>query len=174
MGGHTRSVVLHVTEVIDLDISPPQVVVENRPGGTVVKRVLFHNLGNVPLTIGQVGAIPLDDDLIECRTERAAVISAGDRIAGLDDYYAEMIHQAQKMLERMGPLRVRNTTGAVTLEPGQVQPVDLEIRVPEGLEKRTRYRGTAAFYTADLEFLIVPSPGAGIPGHKLPDREPSE
>ena len=103
-----------------------------------------------------------------CRTGRAAVVNAGDRIASLDDYYAEVIRQTRTALEHTGLLRVRNTAGTVVLEPGQVQPIDLEIRVPEGLEKRTRYRGAAAFYTADLEFVIVPSPGGETSERKKP------
>jgi hypothetical protein len=172
VGGHVRSVVLHVTEVVDLDISPPQVVIENRPGRKVTKRVVFHNLGNVPLTIGQVGAIPLDDELLQCRTGRAAVVMGGDRIASLDDYYAEVIRQTKTALEQTGLLRVRNKAGTVVLEPGQVQPIDLEILVPKGLEKHTRYRGAAAFYTADLEFFVVPSPGGETSEPKQLDQQP--
>jgi hypothetical protein len=165
-------VVLFVTEVVDLALSPQELVIENRPDQAVTKRVVFRNLGNVPLTVGQVGAIPLDDELLQCRTGRAAVISGGDSIAGLDDYYAEVIRQTKTALEHTSFLRVRNTAGAVVLEPGEVRPIDLEIRVPKGLEKRTRYRGAAVFYTTDLEFVIVPAPGQGVSEPGRTEQEP--
>jgi hypothetical protein len=38
-----------------------------------------------------------------------------------------------------------------------VRPVDLEIRVPESLDRRARYTGVVALYTSNLEFLIVPT-----------------
>ena len=52
-------------------------------------------------------------------------------------------------------LRVHNPT-PLALAPGDVRAVELEIRVPDGLDKRTRYLGSAALYTTDLEFVVVP------------------
>jgi hypothetical protein len=161
--GRAHPVLLHVTEVVRLDVAPAQVVIENDPGAKVVKRVVFSNQGNVPLTVGHIGAVPLDDDLLECRVGRAAYIIAGDQVTGLDDFFAELVRQTKAALEQSGVLRVRNLAGTVVLQPGDTRAVELEVRVPKGLNNRSRYRGVVALYTTDLEFVIVPSPGEAEP-----------
>jgi hypothetical protein len=167
VSGQVRPVVVHVTESILLDVTPTPVVVENRPGETMTKRVVFHNGGNVPLDIGEIGGVPLDDELLECRSLRAALGQWEDRGGTVEGFLAESIRQAREILRRAGVLRVHNPT-PVTLEPGDVRPIDLEIRVPDGLDKRTRYQGSAALYTADLEFTVVPSRERAVSGDEAP------
>lgn len=157
VGGRTREVVMHVTETIQLDISPSQILVENRPRQTLTKRVVFTNSGNVPLAIGDIGPVVLDDTLFECRTNRAAIAAVGDKITKLDDYIVELARQAKATLEQTGHLRVHLTKGELSLEPGEVRAVDLEIRVPDKLDRRTRYVGTAVLYNSNLGFLVVPT-----------------
>jgi hypothetical protein len=157
VAGRTRDVVMHITEVVRLDIAPAVVVVDNRPGATITKRVVFTNAGNVPLEMGEIGAVVLDEALLECRTGRAAISAIGDKITELDDYFAEVIRQTKTALEQTGLLRVHSAAGDFTLEPGEVRPVDLDIRVPENLDRRARYTGVVALYTSNLEFLIVPT-----------------
>src|SRR5262249_47915079 len=60
---HTRPVVLHVAEVVRLGISPQTIVLDQAAGSTVVKRVVFSNNGNVALTIGTIGRVPLGEEL---------------------------------------------------------------------------------------------------------------
>lgn len=163
VGGRVRPVVLHITEKVELVISPEVVVVHNLPGATTVKRVVFSNHGNVPLTLGEIGAVPLDDELWQCRTFRAALGALGEEIKSLETYALEIARQAKAVVERAGLLRVHNTAGTVVLEPGEVRPIDLEIRVPRTLEKRSRYRGIAPLYTTSLQFAVVPSPGEEAP-----------
>jgi hypothetical protein len=157
VAGRTRDVVVHVTEVVRLDIAPGQIVVENQPGATMVKRAVFTNAGNVPLAIGDIGPVPLDETLLECRTGRAAIAAVADRMSSLDDYYAEVVRQTKTALEQTGHLRVHLTAGQVTLAPGEVRPVEVEIRVPDKLDRRARYLGVAALYTSNWEFLLVPT-----------------
>jgi hypothetical protein len=157
VGGRTREVVMHVTEMIRLEISPAQILVENWPGETLRKHVVFTNAGNVPLVIGSVGSVVLEDTLLECRTNRAAVAAVGDQIEGLDDYLAELAKQTKAVFEQTGHLRVQLTKGELTLEPGQVGPAELEIRIPDKLDRRSRYLGIAQLYDNNLEFLVVPT-----------------
>jgi hypothetical protein len=157
VGGRTREVVMHITEVVQLDISPSQLVIENYPGATIVKRVVFTNAGNVPLVLGDIGPVVLDETLLECRTGRAAIAAAGDRITGMDDYIAEVVRQTKVALEQTGLLRVHIPGGTLSLKPGDVHPTDVEIRVPDKVDPRARYLGVAAFYTSNLEFMLVPT-----------------
>lgn len=159
VAGRTQSVVLHVTEKVDIRIAPQSVVVENLSGESVKKRIVVGNRGNVPISIGEIGAVPLDDEQLQCRTLRAAAAAVGDEIKTFQEYLAIILYQAKVVMEHSGALRVRNLSGTTVVNPGEVKPVDLEIRVPEGLDKRSRFRGVVALYTANLEFLIVPASG---------------
>jgi hypothetical protein len=158
VGERAQPVVLHVTEAVELEISPEQIVVENRPGARYQRKVVFANRGNVPLAIGDLGAVPLDDDLLQCRILRAAVDAVGEETHPLEEYLAEIARQARVVLDKAGTLRVNNTAGSFELAPGEVRAVELEIRVPDSLDKRGRYRAAIPLYTSDLEFVIVPAP----------------
>jgi hypothetical protein len=157
VGGHARTVVMHVTEVVRLEISPGQLVIDNQPGTTLVKHAVFTNAGNVPLTMGDIGPVVLDETLLECRTGRAAIAALGENITGLDDYIAEVVRQTKAALEQTGILRVHVNGSPLTLAPGEVRPVEMEIRIPDNLDRRARYLGVAALYTTNLEFLLVPT-----------------
>jgi len=157
LGGELRAVVIHVTESVQLEITPSQLVLENRPGATQTKQVVFSNRGNVALKIHEIGPVVLDDELLQCRTHRAALAEAGDQLTGLDDYLAALGRKYKAAFETTGFLRVHNAGGKIVLQPGEVRAVKLEIRVPEKLDKRTRYFGRAAISTSDLEFVIVPA-----------------
>ena len=166
IGDRIKPVTLNVVENIELNISPGRFVLANEAGATVTRRVVLTNQGNVPLKIGEIGAVPLDDDLIVCRTLRAALKAVDEdrekktekeEEPTLSDYVAEIFHQAKIILDKAGNLRVHNKTGEVTIPPGGSTAIDLEIRLPDTLEKRTRYFGTAAIYTSQLTFVIVPT-----------------
>lgn len=158
MGDQTWPVVLHVTENVALDISPEQVVLHNDPGATVNKTVILSNLGNTPLEIEELSAVPLDDELLQCRILRAVVASVGEeKETTLDHVLAEFAHASRAALSQAGILRVRNLSGPFTLQPGEVRPVEFEFRLPDSLDKRARYTGLLPIYDADLDVLVVPS-----------------
>ncbi len=159
VGSQVRTLVVHVTEVVHLDIAPSPVVIDNVPGETVTKRVVFSNRGNVPLRISEIGAVVLDEEFLNCRAGRAAVMNSGEQVTSLDDFLAEYIRQTKVALEQTGVLRVHNTADEFTLEPGEVRAVDLEIRVPDKLDRRTRYFGAVALYTSTLDIVITPTHG---------------
>lgn len=168
VAGQTQPVVMLVTEKVLLRISPPEVVVENLPGQKIKKQVVLSNRGNVSLHFGEFGAIYLDDELLVCRTLRAAAASVDDELRPLEEYLATILLSAKHVAESSGILRVHNLTGEITLQPGETRAVDLEIRVPQGLDKRGRYLGVLALYTASLSFVIVPSSGPPVPEENPP------
>ena len=158
-GGWEREVILHVTESVRLTVAPSQLVIENRPG-TVRRRVVFGNDGNVPLTIGDLGPVVLDDERLQCRVLRSTLAAGAREAQGLDDLVVELARQAQAALDRAGFLGLGTPQGPVVLQPQEVRPVELEIRVPDRLDRHTRYNGTLPIYTTDLSFLVVPAPRA--------------
>lgn len=162
VAGRKRPVVYYITERLTLEISPPQLIIENYPGATVTKQIVISNTGNVPLTIGDFGPVVLDIEYLECIIGRAAVAQA-DQFETMDNYNLEQVRQTNRILEATGILRVRNTSGSSVLEPGDVRAFDLQIRVPERLEKRFRYFGAVPIYTENLIFVIVPAASEVIP-----------
>jgi hypothetical protein len=155
---HTWPVVMHVTEKLALEISPSRLVLHNNPGATVTRQVILSNLGNVPITIEELAAIPLDDELLQCRLLRAVVAAIGDdEDQTIDSILTQFAHQGKSILAQAGLLRVRNRTGRLTLEPGQISPVELEFRLPSTIDKRTRYRALVPIFTSDLEVIIAPA-----------------
>lgn len=167
MAGRMVPVVMRVTERVDLRISPAELVIENRPDQTFQKQIVVTNTGNVPLTIGKLGSVFLDDELLICRTLRAAAAAVGDDLRPLEEYLARILLEAKHVAESSGILRVHSKAENEILQPGEVRPIDLEIRVPAALDRRGRYRGVLALYTANLTFLIVPTSGPSLPdeGH---------
>jgi hypothetical protein len=158
MADQSWPVVFQVTERIDLDISPSVLVIHNRPGATVVKEIVLRNDGNVELAIDEISAVPLDDELAQCRILRAVAAAIGSQEeSDLDDILTEFAHQSKAVLDQAGILRVRNRSGSFILQPGEVRRIEVEIRLPDSLDKRTRYRAVMPIYNADLTISIVPS-----------------
>ena len=149
----SRSVVIHVTEDIDLSVTPDEIVLSNEAGAKVTRRLVFTNRGNVPVTVRKIGTVVLDDDLAHCRALRGALDDVGDTMKGLDDFAAALGRRYKKLYETL-VIKVQNT--AVTLAPGETQTVELTITLPEDLDSHSRYTGNAAIATLNLPFTIVP------------------
>jgi hypothetical protein len=71
----------------------------------------------------------------------------------LDDFAAALGRRYRAIYDTIA-LRVQNNE--VTIAPGETQPIDLTITLPEKLDKRARYSGTAAISTSTLTFKVVP------------------
>jgi hypothetical protein len=168
LGGGTRQAVLHVAEDFDLSVQPTEIVVENRPGEVQSKQLIVTNDGNVPFTVGEIGDVVLEDELIFCRAGRIAVEPWADRLdARLEDLVVDIIKAARDESGRAANMVVHNAAGDVDVAPGQTVTVPLEITVPEGLHRNSRYQGVTPLYTADLVFNVVPARGPAKPGPQL-------
>jgi hypothetical protein len=131
--GEQRSVVVHVTEDVSLALSPDEIVLPGRAGEKFEKRVVFTNEGNVPVQVKTLGAV--------------------DTMKNLDDFAVALGRRYRALYDAIA-LRVQNNE--VTVAPGETQAIDLTITLPEKLEKRARYSGTAAISTSTLTFKVVP------------------
>jgi hypothetical protein len=157
VGGRTHPLVMHVAEAVRLRVSPDRIVIDRPAGATVFKRVVLSNEGNVPLTIGEIGEVMLGEELMLSLGLRAAVATVNNRTRPVEELFAEIIRDdARAVVRQVGSLEVYNPDAPVRLQPGEVRPLDLEIRLPEHLQPNSRYRGRLPLYTADLEFVIVP------------------
>ena len=167
VAGEALGVVLHVVEEYDLDVAPAEVVLENAAGDRTVRQIVCTNRGNVPLWIGEIGAVVLDDELTTCRSLRAVTAAWPDEGGEHDavDRFVDLYVKEgwKKVVEHSGVLRVHTAGGPREIAPGETELVDLEITLPDRLEPRTRYTAVAPLYTTDLTFRIVPVRGRSGP-----------
>jgi hypothetical protein len=157
VGEHAYPVRLEVTEDISLSATPSTILVENEPGGRAKRRVVYENTGNVPVTVGRLGALPLDEQLAECRTMRGMLADFGDKAETFDQWLTAYLRSGKKQLEKSGLLWVDAEKGPVTIQPGETAAVDLMIRMPDTLERSTRYYAIGFVYDVDLKFVIGPT-----------------
>jgi hypothetical protein len=158
IGGHRRSAVVTVAEVVALDIRPTSFVVDNMAKQVQEKTVVMRNLGNVPLRVADIGGVPLDDERLDCRSLRKALSAWRAREEQtVESYFVEVGRQAHDALERAGLLRVHVQGAPFQLAPGETRTVTLGVEVPATLDRHTRYTGVAAVHLADLTFVVVPA-----------------
>ena len=132
--------IVHVTEVVRLDIAPATLVFDQAAGSKTSKYVIFSNLGNVDLKIGEIGGVPLFEDDLREQSLGAVLAEPAGR---------------PSEAEAVGQIEVRVPGAPLVLKPGGIQPVDLEISLPAA-PKKARYRGVVPLYTSDLTFVFVP------------------
>jgi len=90
LGEASHPVEAHVIEVVDLEISPDERFIEGAPGDKITKTVVLRNAGNVPLAIGEIGAVQLDSEELHCRAQRAALKALDDDTETFDQIMAAM------------------------------------------------------------------------------------
>jgi hypothetical protein len=147
---------LLVAESFDTEITPSQIMVA-RTAGRARKRIFVSNHGNVPVTVGTFGAIPLDDELAVCRIIRATLKHPPETIRTIDEWATRYLHEAGRHLEHLGMIWVDTEGDPVVVGPGETLPVDLTIRIPDELAPASRYTGIAKWYNTNLEITIVPT-----------------
>jgi hypothetical protein len=151
--GEQRSVIMHVTEDLRLSIAPSRILLPNRPKEKVRKQVVFTNEGNVPITVKSLGTVLIDEELAHSRAFRGALSDAGDTMEDIDDFAVALGRHYRKIYDAL-VLKVQNDE--ITIAPTETQALELNITLPEKLEKRSRYSGYAAIATNNLRFTIMP------------------
>jgi hypothetical protein len=160
IAGTARPLVMHVAETVRLAVSPKQVIIDRSAGSKVVKRVVFSNHGNVPVTVGEIGEVMLGEELLLANGLRGSMGSVSDTRKPLEKLFVEILGEETRVITmEVGSLLVRNTSAPLVLQPGDVQAADLEITLPKDLKSNSRYRARLPLYTADLDFVIVPGAG---------------
>ncbi len=158
VAGQRRRAAVTVVEEINFDAQPTEFVVENRPKATQDKLLVVSNRGNVPVNIRDIGAVPLDDELLTCRSLRGALREWTSRQENnVESYLVEVGRQANRALEDAGILRVHIADSPLAVAPGEQRTLSLSIEVPSTLDQHTRYTGVAPFYLTDLTFVVVPA-----------------
>jgi hypothetical protein len=156
LGGHDYPAVIHVLENVSLELTPQRIDLIASPGESVTKSVSITNHGNVPLPIGPIAAVALDDERMNCRTIRATLRKGSGSVTDINGWLTTLCETANELLDEMGLLGVQVQGGATTVAPGTTVLTELKLRVPDNLQPGTRYFGAAPICDADLEFCITP------------------
>jgi len=164
MGGHVRSVVLLVSEIIDPRLQPSSLVILNRPGEVQRRRVAVSNEGNVAFTPGEFGGVDLEDDLVAARTIRLMLRPWADLdVPALDHPAVALLPVASEGAFREAGLEVRLVGRPVELLPGATGVVDLELKLQTSLPQGSRFRGQIPVLTRNIDVVVVSS-GASAAG----------
>jgi hypothetical protein len=163
LGEHTHPVRLEIAEDFSISATPSVLVIENKPGGRATRRVTYRNDGNMPLTVGPLGALPLDEQLAVCRTLRSMLEENAETAETADQWLTAFLRQGKKQLDKSGLLWVDAQGGPVTIEPGAMATVELMIRMPDTLTPKGRYFAIGFVYDIDLQFVVVPTGAAEGP-----------
>jgi hypothetical protein len=157
--GYTRKVIMFVAEVVRLVISPPALVIDQPAGSKVVKQLMLTNDGNVPVTIGSIGQVPLGEELMLHRSVSTTVASTGEKgLRAISKLFVDLVSEEAKIvMGEAGYLTVTNK--GLVLQPGEMGLLSLEIQLPEKLASNARYIARVPLYTSVLEFVVVPLPG---------------
>ncbi len=148
---------LHVLASPTLEIEPDDVVVPNQPGTRVHARVALTNDGNVPLPIGNIGGVVLDEELLTCKTIRATLAAGTNEPRSLQEWVSSYLQTGATLVDSMGALWVDIEQAPLELQPGETVVVDLRVRVPDSLDARSRYRGVAFLYDTQVSISVVPT-----------------
>jgi hypothetical protein len=173
LGGRTQTVVLHVAEVLDLTVTPDELVVVNSPGIAQKKRVVVTNDGNVPFTIADPGPAVLRDDLPADRVRRVAIEPLpGREEPDLEALVVAVLAVVREEERGRGRVVVTTVGGEVQLQPGETKPVDLEITLQDELPVGGRYRARIPILTQNVDVVVVTSGGPvmGGGGEEAPKR----
>jgi hypothetical protein len=157
LGEHRYPVQLLIAESISLSVTPAEIVIENHPGERLTKRLYFTNDGNVPMNIGNIGAVVLDDELLACKTMRATLDTSSKEAKTLQEWVSIYIAQGKTQLDATGMLWVELEAAPLDLRPGETRGVDITIRIPDTLDPRSRYRGVAFLYDANIGITVAPT-----------------
>jgi hypothetical protein len=160
LAGGTRSVQLHVAEVVDLAVLPRSLVVANRPGVAQRKQLTVANEGNVAFAIGDPGTVPLFDELRRSQVRRLLIEPLLDRKRpDVEALVVSLLAVVREDEETAPRLEVRIAGGPAELAPGETRLVELEITLQEGLPARGRYAGRIPVLTRDVDVVVVTSGG---------------
>ncbi len=162
----------NLTEAMALDVLPrpgvrlsPAFLIVTAPG-TSTQLLTVENSGNVEISVAGTIAVPLDDELIVCRSLRGALTlfdETDESDITADRLVARAAHTAHDALAG-AVLGMRFTSDLDPIPPGATAHVEVEIETPKSLDPRTRYTGGVPILTATLGIVVASTKVAGVLG----------
>ena len=134
--GDERAVELEVEPSPQLRVVPEQLRVEARPGDVVRTNLTMLNSGNEPVNVRRVQAFGIFMEGGVERALRRAYVRTLEATERRVDIIADNLAAAHG-----GLVRMTITEGAGSIEPGAVQPLDVELKIPAELDAGSIYSG---------------------------------
>lgn len=167
VSGATRPVAVEVDAEIQLRVFPEQLRIMARAGETVPQRLSILNAGNVPVTLRRVQAFGV---MMAGGIERALRRAYVDRTP-TDQRRIDIL--ADSLAEAHGGLvKMRLTSGAGALAPGELRDLQIEVSLPKELALGSEYTGNWEIpgLTYPVSLMIAGTgDGNGSDGHDDPD-----
>ena len=149
--GELYDVIFHVAESIDLEIAPREIYITAKSKSKIKKTIYITNNGNVPLLIGEIGAIGLEENDILCRSIRGAVRQLKE--VKMDTALEALVKELEKAYLESKVIFIRTTDQPVEVSPGDSIALELEITLPQ-LTKHHWYNGYLNLYNASVAIFI--------------------
>ena len=167
--GEARNAVLHVTEEVALRLEPDTLWVANAPHGQR-KRLTLINTGNVPAPLSDICDVPLRDDLAPAVDMRQALqgLAAKSNLQA-DELVDVLIAPLRRSNVIVGSLSLGIVGEAVTIAPGEMRSLEVEIKLAEPPPPNGRARARVPLMDATLDVVVLPSGPA-----QAPPRNPRE
>jgi len=154
VGEHRHPVVIAVAEYTATALLPAPVTLPTLPN-KYERKITVRNNGNIPITVGDIGAVQLEDDNLQCRVIRETIHKTPHNPT-LDQLVGTAADVLKKDFASVPPLRVRTKNKPVHVEPGGDALLDLEITVPTKLRHDISYSATAVVFDTRLTFELIP------------------
>jgi len=145
-----------------LRLSPSVILVTGT--GLSTHLLMAENGGNLEVSLAGVIAVPLDDELIMCRSLRGA-LTLFDELDEADVKVDRLVVRAAKTAHTAlsnAILGVRFVPDVEPLPPGASTRVLVEIDTPTTLDPRTRYAAVVPVLTTALSVVVVPTKVGGV------------
>lgn len=154
-GAERWPVSLQVAERTSASLAPSRFVLSSTPSAKTERQVVVRNDGNVPITIGDLGGIPVEDRDLLCRSVREAVKKLDNPT--WDMFVGALSDELKKSFAQVEPMKIRTKNKPVTIQAGATAVLDLEIQNPKNVRKGRHYVGRARIYNTTLGFALTPA-----------------
>ncbi len=161
LGDERREVQVQVPERRQMRLATTRLSLVGEPRARLVQPLGISNQGNVPLQIGRLGAVILEESGGLCRSVQTSLRSSGDK--GYQPFLDHLV--AEFAQTRVDMLRVRLLEEVDSIAPGETRTLPLEFHLPSDLRPGRRYFGRLDMEDQTIQIQVtaqgraVDSPG---------------
>jgi hypothetical protein len=163
LDGAERAAEIEVLPDPRLEIQPGRMEVMGAPGAVVSSTAVLANRGNVPLELGLLGMLVLQEEEQLCLSLQQALarVRAAAADAGTASPHTLFLDSlAASLAERKTDFGKVRLAQPLTLSPGDAALVDLEVHLPRDMQVGRHYRALLKALGAQI-FVTIVAQGEG-------------
>ena len=165
VGGRQRRAILEVRPHRSVELTPQSVELTGAAGEAPTETFLFENRGNVPIELGAVGLVVLQEQEQVCRSLQHALAEAEGK--GYEAFLDTLVNDLAR--KRVDLMRVRAAGGRRELAPGETEEVALEFHIPGNVASGRTYRGKLLAFDRSIGVRLTVTAGG-----RQPEEPPSD